>query len=170
MSDLKKALIVLEAAGIDRVEVQFSGGGDSGQIDYIGYFRGKEDVTSSYFPTYKTIYKDGKYESVDIPASKLLDTIRAVRSSHMYDFEKRQYVEVFTEEDMAPDAVIEAHVYDALDDCGVDYYNNDGGQGKYTFTLEDGKWTYEFYVEVNYVEANMEYMSEGTVGHEEDEE
>lgn len=166
MSNLKKALAILEAAGIDRVEVRFSGGGDSGQIDDVRYFCGEKDVLSEYVATRKSAYVDGKWEYVDVPAPKALDTVCVTVVSHMYDTEKNKYVEVSREEKQSPDAVIEAHVYAELDACGVDWYNNEGGQGTYTFTLKDGKWTYEFTVEVNYLEILTEHMAEGNVDEE----
>lgn len=177
MSDLKKALAAIEAAGIDCVVVVFSGGGDSGQIDAILYYKGKENVTKDYVATRTSFYTDGVHTYVDTPAVKSLGTILATVKTTVFDEEKGGgYVDVIKEVSLSPNEIIETHVYDALSECGVDWYNNGGGQGEYTFTLassdDDGapKWRYEFRVEVNYVECVTEHMAEGDVDDEEDEE
>ena len=58
-------------------------------------------------------------------------------------------------------AQIEAWVYARLEQCGVDWYNNDGGFGDYTFSKDDkGVWRYDFTVNTRYTQVDCEHHEE----------
>ena len=68
--------------------------------------------------------------------------------------------------DFSGEGVIENHVYAELAKTGVDWCNQEGGQGHYEFRYDGEKWTYTFVVDVNYMEVVTEHESSGTFDEE----
>ena len=48
MSEIKQALEQYSARGVNRIQVEFSGGGDEGMIDGISYFMDDKNVTADF--------------------------------------------------------------------------------------------------------------------------
>lgn len=166
-SAIKQALKSLQSEAIDRIRVEFSGGGDSGQIDSVQYYTGDQNVTGKYRDTWT--YKDGK--RVTTPAEKTLPTIKDWSREYGWLEDEDRYGYTTKLVEFSVDGVIENHVYRELDGSGVDWYNNEGGQGGYSFSYdeEEDKWTYEFYIDVNYIECVTEHTVGGTIDGEDEE-
>lgn len=165
-SAIKQALKLLKAEAVDRVKVEFCGGGDSGQIDAVGYYVGDQDVTKKYRPSWT--YEDGK--QVTVPAEKTLPTIKDWSREYGWLEEEERYGYTPKLVEFSVDGVIESHVYNELEGAGVDWYNDLGGQGVYEFCYDDSddKWTYEFVIDVNYLEFSREHNVMGTIGEEDE--
>lgn len=165
-SAITQALEILKAESIDRIEVGFSGGGDSGQLDSVRYYVQDQDVTKTYCDSWT--YKDGK--KVTTPAEKTLPTIKDWSREYGYIEEEDRYGYTPKLVEFSVGGIVENHVYAELESSGVDWYNNEGGQGTYEFSYDDddNKWTYEFVIDVNYVEAVTEHSAAGTVGEDEE--
>ena len=161
-SAIKQALKSLKAESIDRVEVTFYGGGDSGQIEYVQYYAGDQNVTNKYRDSWT--YKDG--ERVDTPAEKTLPTIEGWSREYGYIEEDGRYGYTPKLVEFSVDGAIENHVYTELDGSEVDWYNDEGGHGTYVFHYNDSddKWTYDFSIDVNYIESVREHSVAGTIG------
>ena len=166
-SAIKRALKILTGESIDRIRVAFYGGGDSGQIESVRYYVQDQDVTRRYFGS--RTYKDGK--QVTTPAEKTLPTIEDWSRKYGWIEEEDRYGYTPKLVEFSVDGVIESRVYDELRRAGVDWHTNHGGQGVYEFSYdsEDNKWTYEFVIDVNYIESVTEHSASGTIGEEEDE-
>lgn len=131
------ALILL---GISEVEVEFDGSSDSGSISGV------------------SIKKDGNYinESDVKVAVRVHVTGRTVFDTTLNKWvqEKPQYKEVDLIE------ALKDHVYEALADTGVDWYNNDGGFGSWIWTAADG---IDFNVNQREVRHDLAYSSQRQV-------
>jgi hypothetical protein len=133
---LKRALDAFTEHGINKIEVEFNGSGDSGQIDGMTYYSDEKSVTSRYMSG-RERNSEGDY--VTRPAERTLPPV----------------------DGRAPDAILEDFVYQELDASGIDWYNNDGGFGTYTFFLSNGTWRTDFEINVYYVESNTEHSASG---------
>lgn len=164
-SVIKQALKILKGEGIDRIKVDFSGGGDSGQIDAVNYYVADQNVTNKYHSSWT--YEDGK--RVTTPAEKTMPIIKGWSRNWIEEEGRYGYTPKLVESSVA--VVLENHVYDALDGSGIDWYNSGGGQGTYElyYDDDDDKWTYAFVVDVNYIEVVTEHSVEGTIGEEDEE-
>lgn len=118
--EMKAFSVQLKLLGIDSVHVEYSGGGDSGEIQAVFAFNSVgEDVSipDDLVAWTKQVY--GQHP----PATKQLCMVDAI-------------------EDMA---------YRVLDATGVDWYNNDGGQGKLVIDLSEEFPSIHIDMEVNIV-------------------
>ena len=57
--------------------------------------------------------------------------------------------------------LLEGWAYKALEGTGVDWYNNDGGQGEFTFDMTTIPPTFTGHIDVNVVESVTEWAEEG---------
>lgn len=107
----------LAALGIDYVEVEYSGSGDSGQVDNVAGYRRKSDDS---------------YEKADVNAPLSPEVVPLLVSRRLLD-------EPMDEMSKA----LEDFCYDALDHVNAsDWCNNDGGGGKMTIFVVDGEDEY----------------------------
>lgn len=107
----------LKILGIKQLWVEYAGGGDSGQIDYISAFRGE----------------GRKYNDAE-------DVDELFRGDLMHDeFQAVQAVtaELRNKPDEKLSRQIEQFAYDLLENLS-DWCNNDGGGGKLIVFVEDG--------------------------------
>lgn len=157
----------LAKLGVTRIEVEFSGGGDSGQINGIDYYDSDKRVTDDFVPKQKYVTGSG-WVTVSEPKHKLPPVGTQTKLRSVRDNETGKYSQEEVMVDVTVEEALEEHVYEALGNCGVDWYNNEGGQGTYWFRLSDDKsvWRYDFEVHVNYVVSELEHSSSGLVGQE----
>jgi hypothetical protein len=102
-------LAQLRTLGIKKTTIGFSGGGDSGDIDSV------EAVTT-----------DGRHIDIN---KHMLDWPE-VRGRH--DPDTNAWIEETKIKTMSLDKILEQLTLDTLQDLGIDWYNNDGGQGSLT--------------------------------------
>lgn len=121
-------LTQLRTLGVSHVEVSFSGGGDSGSID-------------------KAFCRDANGKKLDLPETKF-DWPRE-RSTYTGDGWKR---ETYTEK-LTLEQILEALTNDALEEQGLDWYNNDGGQGQLTIDFAQSPPEIELNVGINITET-----------------
>lgn len=99
----KLLLTTLRMMGVKRVLVEFSGGGDSG------------DVGQPYA-------LNAKSEEVDLSAPIVWPKERSVLKNHVWS-------KIFEDETQPISIVLRSLTERALEDSNLDWYNNDGGQG-----------------------------------------
>lgn len=107
------------------VVVEFSGSGDSGSIQSVAVldYNGAEvDLTGHKLDwvTTSSTYKDGKWVETSTPEVKELG------------------------------AVIEQVAYAAIESTGLDWYNNEGGQGEFTIDFATSPPTIDLEIGINY--------------------
>ena len=123
-------LDALRANKVHKVWVYFCGGGDSGSI---------EDVTFSD--------SDGKEVSVA--------ELKLMWPSTRSEFKDGTWLRIEEEIEQGLKEVTEDVVYRALEMTGVDWYNNDGGQGEFTLEFNaSGKAVMDLSVGVNYTSTD----------------
>lgn len=126
--------------GLTSITVRFEGSGDSGQIDDI-------TITGNDF-------KD----------DTLIPVLRPRKATFCKD--RGVWVEtVITDMEVPFSEFINDHVYDALEHCGVDWYNNDGGFGSWVWDPRRGV---EFKVYYRVLEEELGYSERRILGTEEE--
>lgn len=119
---LEDALSALDALGLSYAEFSFDGAGDSGDIYEASY---------GYVTFDDALSGLSSWESRTIKLMPNVATHKIARSVQ---------------------ECLEQHVHYCLDDSGVDWYNNCGGFGSYTFYKKDGKWKYDFQINTRYTQ------------------
>lgn len=157
----KDALAPLGKLGVTKICVNFSGSGDSGQIDYITYHAGEANVTYDFQAEKQ--WQKNKYVVVKTPKHDLPPVGKKTIWKGRRDEETNEWVREEVEVDVSVEEVIEEFVYNRLSETGVDWYNNDGGQGQFIFTLGETQWEFDFEVQTNYLHTEIEHSSEGTI-------
>lgn len=117
--DKARFVSVLKDHGVRYIEVAFSGSGDSGSIDDVGFFNGISSEAATLTTTLKKLPFKGWGEK-----SKWNKDGKWIRS--------------FAYEDMTLGQLVEVLAYDALERTGLDWYNNEGGQGTFYIDLSAG--------------------------------
>ena len=133
-ADKDKLLTHLKLLGIQTIKVEFSGGGDDGDINHIEPtpLMNLEEITADY----------------------------AWDTSNRYDLESNQWVTTFNRAPADLHTLLKNLTFAALENTQMDWYNNEGGQGKFiidfsttppniqldleinTITTEDYEYTY----------------------------
>ena len=120
-------LTTLSTLGVAKLIVNFSGGGDSGDIDSIDAYNA--DMNTEIPLTAQIPWSsDEKYFNMDEGT-----------------WEKRTKEEVMTLEKIARGLTVQA-----LEDQGLDWYNNDGGQGTLEIDFATSPPTITLDVGINY--------------------
>jgi len=135
-------LSTLKLLGASEVIVNFSGGGDSGEIQSVDVF----DVNN---------------KSVDIDSQSL----EWVEARSFYDHEGSQWINDTSVATKPLSDILEQVTLNALEEQGIDWYNNDGGQGQLTIDFSTSPPTIELNVGVNYMETeehSFDYTEETT--------
>jgi hypothetical protein len=128
----------LIAIGATEVVIDFDGSGDSGAITDVSVLDGEG----------KTIEQDRlRKDDVSYP----------VKSTRL---EKGQWIESVSEKQMDLSEALECFCYEQLDASQIDWYNNDGGYGSLTITIE-GETEPSIRLEINqrYVEVTTYLFS-----------
>lgn len=131
-SDAHKAsfLAKMKELGVDSMTVHFSGGGDSGAVDSVDFYNGKTHV-----PT-KGVTMLWQREKTD------------------FDEARKEWIRSTVDLDVKLEEIGELITYQALEECGLDWYNNDGGQGQFEITFnDDGEPEISLDVGINYTET-----------------
>ena len=124
-------LTTLRTLGVAKLIVNFSGGGDSGDIESVDAYNA-DMKTEIPLTTQIPWSSDEKYFNMDE------DT-----------WEKRTKEEVMTLEKIAKDLTLQA-----LEDQGLDWYNNDGGQGTLEIDFATSPPTIILDVGINYTSVD----------------
>lgn len=124
---VKQILEMLKGAGADKIIVEFDGSGDSGSVHSVDIYDNQNKLVRLNFGVAYAVtsssWKDGKWEQKE--EVKMMPVTEA----------------------------LETFCYDMLEKTGVDWYNNDGGFGQLTITLDP--------VEVQ-LEVNQRYTEYST--------
>ena len=132
MDTLRRLLPVLRQHGVQQVEVEFDGSGDSGSLESITCFPVElefdaEGITVEY-ATVTRYWNEGQWIQE-----------RALTQAPVQN-------------------AIEALTYDYLEETGVDWYNGDGGFGTLEIDVEAG--TVRLNVAVRYMQSDTEFSAE----------
>lgn len=131
-----KLVAKLKELGIETIVVSFSGSGDSGSITGIDAKPTPNDKITTW-------------EHADTLRNH---TMLWVMSWSV--FENGSWVRRKEDKEMCLDQVLEKVAYQALDESGLDWYNNDGGQGEFTMTIEGNSVEIELDVGINYTQTH----------------
>lgn len=119
-------LTQLRTLGVSQVEVSFSGSGDSGSID------------AAYCV-------DASNKRIELPEPKFeWPQERSVFSEKTKSWEHQTYTEFLNLEE-----ILRALTNDALESQGLDWYNDDGGQGSLTIDFTQSPPNIELNVGIN---------------------
>lgn len=176
MSDtqhINEALKQFADKGVVKIFVEFSGGGDAGQIDGITYFKESEEfdisvlvnATSDFHAKMKWNSETKRHEVVE-KAKYELEPIKYTHRIQIWDPNTGVYkISRVEEKECLPEEYIENYVYEALDKTGVDWYNNEGGFGEYDFLYNKEKkaWTFKCEVHQYHTESSLEHEGEGNL-------
>lgn len=120
MEEERKFAATLASKGITRVELFFSGGGDDGSVEDISYFLAGQERP----------HRDSRYRYPVQPDELGKGLVPCP------EFIRRNCDSKFTAEGMAPlSSVVEALFDTAHPLTGQDWYNNEGGSGSFTITV-----------------------------------
>jgi hypothetical protein len=125
----------LKALKIKTGHVTYYGSGDNGQIEDCYFYKTKEDRVDT----------DG--------INVVVET-----QSATFDQENDQWVTKTSKEETPLKKAVEEYAYRALEILDIDYYNNDGGSGNFTFDVKTGKIKLvheEYYTESNISEHTL---------------
>lgn len=130
-------LAKLKELTIDNMTVQFSGCGDSGAIDSVEFYR---KMTT------------GSHSVVDVKDV----TLKWQTETTNYDHETKGWKMSTLEQDYPLTEIGEFIAYAALEQCGLDWYNNDGGQGEFTLAFDEaGEPQISLDIGINYMETSQ---------------
>lgn len=129
----ERFLAVLRENKIQSIRVSFSGGGDSGEIDHVVFSTGIAEDSP-----------DAQYRLCNL-------SFDGFRKKAIFSEALRRYVEEQESVTMTLERFVERLCYDALEHSGLDWYNNDGGQGALDINITDsGELSFELEVGINY--------------------
>jgi hypothetical protein len=120
----------LRLLNIKEVRVEFSGGGDSGEIESIDAFNSDNNLI------------DIKKEMIEWETEG-----QRVQLDN-------QWVMHYETKTVSLDDILRRLTLDWLDDSNLDWYNNDGGQGHMTIDFSVSPPKFEMNVGVNYMETD----------------
>jgi len=132
--DMNRETLVdsLNRLGITSVVVSFNGSYDNGYIEEA------------------CAYRKGMW--VDVAQETVLHTI----ASNRYDQDTQSFTEDIVTSEMSLVAALEHFTYDWLANTGLDWYNNDGGEGRLTITISsDSSIPCRFCLHVGLRETNI---------------
>lgn len=117
IEERKQALLVtLKNLGISQVVIEYSGSGDSGQVDEINAYLTGDPATPEDID--KIAAQHAPPDEISIKVSNKL----------------------LGQEDKELSAILEEFAYDAIEEANLtDWYNNEGGGGAMTLLVEAGK-------------------------------
>jgi hypothetical protein len=137
-------LSTLKLLGAKTVTVVFSGGGDSGAIDSV-------DVLNA------------QGQPIDI-SNQGLEWVD-VRTN--FDSTNSQWVNYIEPKTMELEEILKRLTESALEEQGLDWYNNDGGQGQLTIDFSTSPPSIELNVGINYTATEDHHFSYTEEPHEE---
>ena len=134
MDTLRRLLPLLRQHGVQRVEVEFDGCGDSGSIANISYLPQEPEFDDSITVEYVTVVGcwNGSRWSEE----------RALTQGSVHN-------------------ALETLTYDYLEETGVNWYDGDGGFGTLEIDVEAG--TVQLHVDVRYTQCISEFSAERNI-------
>lgn len=126
--------------GVSRIEVNFAGCGDSGELD-------------------DPIFNNVEGTELELNTSKCILFIKSERKFKALD---RTWGHEFYLEECQLDDAVTQHVDGLLEDNGTNWYDQDGGSGHYIMDLEAN--TAELAINVNVVESHCEHSETKEIG------
>lgn len=133
-------LSTLRTLGVGKLVVSFSGGGDSGDVDDIKAYNAEQ--------------------TREIP---LAETIPWRVEEDRFNQETNEWEEISKEETLSLEKIAKELTLRALQDQGLDWYNNDGGQGSLEINFSTTPPTIQLEVGINYMsteEHSFDYSEE----------
>lgn len=131
LEDRRLFLTTLKLMGIKFVTVEFSGGGDSGEISGIS----AQDA-------------QGKEVNLDV------DYPQGWERRSDWNSDTNKWIESVERKSRKLPEMLEALTYDALENCGHDWYNNDGGQGSLNIDFSTSPPTIDMNLEINFTSTD----------------
>jgi hypothetical protein len=122
-------IAAMKIHGVAKALAEFSGSSDSGQVDEVTF-----------------LGLDGSHVEMD---DTQLNWVRDV-SSHV----NGEWTSVTEEAKLSAAAIVEQMCYDALEETGLDWYNNDGGQGEFTIDFTTIPPAITLDVSTNYMQTD----------------
>lgn len=126
----------LKELGIEQIVVSFSGSGDSGSITGIDAMPVPEGVKSWEY------------------GHNILRQHTIAWAKSWSTFENDSWVRHIQDQETSLHSALENVAYQALDVSGIDWYNDDGGQGEFSMNIIDGQVEINLEVGVNYTQTN----------------
>ena len=123
-------LTQLRTLGIKTVRVEFSGGGDSGDIDAIEAL----DASGSHINITQHMLDWPQNQSTHDPDTNSWITETNVKAQELHE-------------------IIKQVTFDALEEAGMDWYNNDGGQGNLTIDFNQSPPEINLELGINHTET-----------------
>jgi hypothetical protein len=121
-------LTTLRSLGVSTLTVNFSGGGDSGNIDSVA------------------AYNAGQTAAIPLTAQ-----IPWSSDEKFFDMEAQDWVKRTTNKLMPIEEIAKELTLEALEAQGLDWYNNDGGQGTLEIDFSTSPPTIQLDVGINYM-------------------
>lgn len=139
--DCKRRLLdELKRQNIASFTVEFSGYGDSGSISGISIRKQGESEDDAWNRRY-----GGGDSDVDLSIRILWRTSKSVWNQAGERWDK-----ISSDVELTVEQAIEGVVYEALEQAGLDWYNNDGGQGSMRIDIEGDAMNMNLQVGINY--------------------
>lgn len=127
-------LSTIRMLGVQKVEVRFSGSGDSGQIDEVHFIKNGAEIA---FAEVENVVLSWPEEG-----EKFVKSIG-------------KWVRTGGEKDMTLEAITEKLTYDALQTTALDWVNNDGGQGVLEINFDESPPKIDLRVGINYISVDQ---------------
>lgn len=136
----KLLLSTLRVMGVNNIVITFSGGGDNGNIDSA-----------------TAIDKNGT--EVDLRTHSIMWPDKW--SASLYDEETQSYkYETVSEDDIMTVGSIVEHLCElALEQCGLDWYNDNGGQGEFVIDMSKEPPSIKLTVGINEIQVTESYYT-----------
>jgi hypothetical protein len=114
----KKSIIqALRDAHVAHVEASFQGGGDSGDIE-------------------RSVAKNADGEVVDLGLAGV--RVELIQTGSVYNIRTKRHDRTTEKVVKKLEEAINGFMNDALEQTGIDWYNNEGGQGSIEMNVKDG--------------------------------
>lgn len=126
-------LVKLRLLGVSKVTVDFQGGGDSGEIQQAAFFNSQEQDITMDLMHYTMPWEE---------------TYTEYRTGHSPE----SIIKTRTE-DLGFEEIMQKLVEQHLESTGLDWYNNDGGQGAFIINFSTSPPMIKLIVGVNYTQT-----------------
>lgn len=132
---------LLKSLDVGRVDVQFSGGGDSGSINMVEFLSNEKDEKSY-----------SGFRKLDVAGTSVPDV---PRTREIWNDMSKSWETIHDTVTTSLGKYAEQLCYDALEESGLDWYNNDGGYGSFAIAFkENGSLELELNVSINYTRTD----------------
>jgi len=117
----------MKSLGVERVEVDYDGSGDSGDIQGVSALKNAD-----------------KGETIALAGQSIV----VERLESVYDHEAKEYKRVPNQVTIGLEGALGDFATDFLSYLGIDWYNNEGGYGTVVLNVEDGEVKAEHYYRI----------------------